>query len=117
MNERGGAIYGLLAAIGFVVVLMAIIFAVCMGNAGATQHRSLAPVASRYDDGDCQEYGDCDDGGDYGGYHGDYGGGGNGNRGRKGDNQRGDKNCHSFCGNTIIVPTPPGMGGGGGQRV
>jgi hypothetical protein len=35
-------------------------------------------------------------------------GGGNGNKGRDGDEQRGDRNCHSFCGNTIIVPTPFG---------
>lgn len=33
-------------------------------------------------------------------------GGGNGNKGRDGDTQRGDKNCHSFCGNTIIIPNP-----------
>lgn len=38
MSERGGAVYGLLAAIGFVVVVMAIMFAVCVGNAGAS-HR------------------------------------------------------------------------------
>jgi hypothetical protein len=62
---------------------------------------------THHDSGDCDWRGDCDDGW--------QGGGGNGNKGRDGDDQRGDKNCHSFCGNTIIVPTPPGMGGGGEQ--
>jgi hypothetical protein len=57
-----------------------------------------------HDDGDCDWRGDCS--GDW------QGGGGNGNKGRSGDDQRGDKNCHSFCGNTIIIPPLPGMRGG-----
>jgi hypothetical protein len=94
-DERGGAIGGLLAAIGFVVVAMAILFAVCMSNAGAqpTPARHRGSCDQRYDDGGRN----CNDGTQ---------GGGNGNKGRDGDTQRGDKNCHSFCGNTIIIPTP-----------
>jgi hypothetical protein len=49
---------------------------------------------------------DWDDCGGSGNYGRDQGGG-NGNKGRDGDDQRGDKNCHSFCGNTIIVPGLP----------
>lgn len=95
-REQGGAIYGLLAGIGFIVVAMAIMFAVCVNNAGADS------VARRHRPPSCdQGYDDagrnCNDGTQ---------GGGNGNKGRDGDEQRGDKNCHSFCGNTIIIPTP-----------
>lgn len=45
MNERGGAVYGLLAFIGAVVVLMVIAMAVCTGVAGAGQR----PCDRRYD--------------------------------------------------------------------
>lgn len=56
--------------------------------------------------------GECDGGGDRygdggGSSGGDYGHGQNGDQGDSGRDQ-----CHSFCNNTIIVPTPPGMGGG-----
>lgn len=112
MRQRGGAVGGLLAAIGFVVVVMAIAFAVCMSTTGASQSRSLAPAVTRHDDGgDCDWDGDCGDSGyNEGGYgqgRNSGGGGGNGNRGRKGDHQRsGRDSCHSFCGNTIVIPMP-----------
>lgn len=87
MNQRGGAIYGLLAAIGLVVVLLALFFAGCFANAGA--QRSLGPVQlvsherdGCWDDG----YDDCGRGG--GRYRNEYG-----NRGDQrrctGDNCRG----------------------------
>lgn len=91
MRERGGAIGGLLAAIGLLVVLMAIAFAVCVGTTGASQSRSLGRihlVSHRYDDGgDCDWNGDCGD--DYGGNR--YGGEGNHNDNRRcrGDQCRG----------------------------
>lgn len=58
-DQRGGAIYGLLAAIGFVVVAMAIVFAVCVSTTGASE-RSLAPVAAYRDGQDCERQSDCD---------------------------------------------------------
>lgn len=39
MNERGGAIYGFLAAIGLVIVLLALFMAGCFANAGASSRR------------------------------------------------------------------------------
>lgn len=112
MRERGGAVGNLLAAIGLVVVVMAIIFSVCMSTTGASQPHSLAPAVTRHDDCDSDWDGDCGDGSGYneGGYgqgRNSGGGGGNGNRGRKGDHQRsGRDSCHSFCGNTIVIPMP-----------
>jgi hypothetical protein len=114
VRERGGVVGTVLAGIGLVVVVIVLIlFAVCGDddNDNNSQHglaKTSFQLVSHYrggDDGDCWDE-DC--GGDYGGYHGDYGGGGNGNRGRRGDSQRGDKNCHSFCGNTVIIPDPTG---------
>jgi hypothetical protein len=105
--------------IGFVVV--ALVVGTCVACNDDDKKDSYAPtqlVSHRYDDGDCDPgWDDCggQDGDSYGRGYNSGGGGGNGNRGRRGDNQRGDKNCHSFCGNTIIVPTPPGAGGGGQQ--
>lgn len=99
MNERGGAIYGFLAAIGLVVVLIAIVFAGCFANAGASQPRS-APAVERHRQCD-DDWGDCDQGGG-------YGNGDRNSKGRDGDSQRGagHDQCHSFCGNTVIIPMP-----------
>ena len=106
-DERGGAIWGLLGAIGLVVVLMAILFSVCLANAGARPHSLGTVQLVSHQRDDCDPDWEPCDGGDYGGYHSDYGGGGNGNRGRRGDHQKsGRDSCHSFCGNTIIVPDP-----------
>ena len=110
MKQRGGAVTGLLAAIGLVVVLMALVFAVCMSSTSATQRRSLGTIQlvnherdRCYDDCDDDGYGRGGDGGDSGGHQG-YGGGG----GRSGDNdQRGDHNCRNFC---VYVPPPSGGG-------
>lgn len=59
MRERGGIFVDLLAAIGVVVVVLALIFAGCFSNAGASQPHSLGDRASfvAYHGGD-------DDGGD-----------------------------------------------------
>lgn len=52
-DERGGAIYGLLAAIGLVVVLMVLFFAGCFGAAGAQPRRChQRNERCRGDDGD-----------------------------------------------------------------
>lgn len=59
VSERGGAIGGLLATIGFIVVVMAILFAVCVSTTGASQH-SLAPVAAYHDGQECERQSDCD---------------------------------------------------------
>jgi hypothetical protein len=97
-DQREGAIYGLLAGIGFIAVVMVLAFAVCVSNAGANspyrRDRRQPSCDQSYDDGGGRN---CNDGTQ---------GGGNGNKGRDGDTQRGDKNCHSLCGNTIIVPSP-----------
>lgn len=63
MNERGGVIVGFLAAIGLVVLVMALVFAGCFGTASG-QPRSLGRsiVLVSYDDGD--------GGNDGGGYNG-----------------------------------------------
>ena len=100
-DERGGAIWGFLSAIGLVVVLLAILFAACFNSAtGQTvQHRSLGrPVLVRHDR-PCRA--DCDDGGGNGASGGDYGHGKNGDQGDAGHDQ-----CHSFCNNVIVVPDP-----------
>lgn len=100
-SERGGAIYGFLAAIGVLVVLMAIFFSACFNSAGAVPAgHSLGPVElirheSCYDD--CEGDGNGNSGGDYGG-------------GKSGDtDQRGDHNCRNFC--FYGIPAP-----GGGQQ-
>jgi hypothetical protein len=68
-RERGGAVYGLLAAIGFVVVAMAIIFAVCVSTTGAAPtHHSLGRIQLiRHERGgnDCDDSG-CNDYGNHG---------------------------------------------------
>jgi hypothetical protein len=95
-DERGSVVVGILAAIGLVVVIMGLILGGCFANAGASQvqRRHRQPSCDQgYDDGGRN----CNDGTQ---------GGGNGNKGRDGDEQRGDKNCHSFCGNTVIIPNP-----------
>lgn len=91
-QERGGAIYGFLAAIGFFVVVVVIAFAVCTGSAGAQpDHR---PAVERHQHrGDCRR--DCRD-----------------ERGQRGDRQV----CFAFCDDVIIVPTPWGNGSGGDQQ-
>lgn len=95
MHNRGSAVVGFLAAIGLVVVLLGLFLGGCFSSAGATQISRHHPSCdSNYDEDNGRN---CNDGTQ---------GGGNGNKGRDGDDQRGDKNCHSFCGNTIIIPMP-----------
>lgn len=104
-DERGGAIWGFLGAIGLVVVLMAIFFAACFNSASGTPaHRSLGRTEPIRHDRACDpNWDDCGRGS------------GNGNRGydgeggRSGDtNQRGDRNCRNICGNTVVIPDPRG---------
>jgi hypothetical protein len=85
MSERGGAIWNLLAAIGLVVVLLAVLFAVCLPTGGTQPARvSVGRVVLVSHRGECDpDWGDC--GGDY------YGGQGNRNDQRRcrGDQCRG----------------------------
>lgn len=68
-RERGGAIVGFLAAIGVLVVVMAVFFASCFSSASG-QTRSLGPaVEHHHRDGGGDRYGDG--GGSRGGDNGD----------------------------------------------
>lgn len=118
-RQRGQA--GAIVLIGIVILVLAVIglFAVCtpgeddhsLGRGPSAQSTRLASHEYR----DCDpEWDDCGYGG--GGNYGDGnygqgrnsgGGGGNGNRGRRGDRQdSGRDSCHSFCGNTVVIPMP-----------
>lgn len=115
-GQAGGAAYGFLAAIGVMVVLLAIFFSACF-NSATGQPRSLerARLIAYHndcrDDGYCgdgngsadDDRGDCDWNGNCGGnrYRNEYGRGKNGDQGRAGRDQ-----CHSFCNNVIVVPDP-----------
>jgi len=82
------------AFLGGVLVLNLLVAAPVYADRGG-RHRHQ-PSCDSYDNEDNGR--NCNDDGTQGG--------GNGNKGRDGDTQRGDKNCHSFCGNTIIIPNP-----------
>jgi hypothetical protein len=100
-KQAGGAIGGLLAAIGFVVVVMAVAFAVCMNTTGATQSRSMAPAYHERDEGDCDWSGDCGDDS----YHNEYGNRGDQNRRRN----RGSFSPGPFDRSPVtIIICPPG---------
>lgn len=68
-SERGGVIWGFLAAIGLIVVLMVIFFSACFSNVGATPaHRTLGRIELiRHERGgnDCDDSG-CNDYGNHG---------------------------------------------------
>lgn len=103
-SNRGGAIYGFLAAIGVIVVLMAIFFSACFSNVGAVPRRSLGRVELiRHDrcrhDRCGDRYGDGDSSNGNTGYDGE--GGHGGDQGDAGHDQ-----CHSFCNNIIVIPDP-----------
>lgn len=67
-DETGGAIYGLLAAIGLMVVLMAVFFASCFSSASG-QTNSMGPIVERHHRDGGDRYGDG--GGSRGGDNGD----------------------------------------------
>lgn len=106
---------GVIILIGIAILVLAVIglFAVC--TPGEDDHSLGKAQIAYHQDRDCDpDWDDCGygDGGNYG--DGNYGqgrnsggGGGNGNRGRRGDRQEsGRDSCHSFCGNTVVIPMP-----------
>jgi hypothetical protein len=106
-NDQGGAIYGFLAAIGVMVVLLAIFFSACFSNAGAQHSLGKIQLISHHRhhdrDRDGDQYGDGDNSNGNTGYDGEGG--------KSGDtDQRGDHNCRNFC--FYGIPQP-----GGGQKL
>lgn len=106
--------YAGLILLGFVLALAVLQAGLGRGPTGVWQTSPLgAWTAAWHGEDPCWDYGDCDgydrsggDGGRSGGHQG-YGGGG----GRSGDYDGGPgDDCRNACGNTIIIPGPPGQG-------
>lgn len=89
---------GWIGILVLIIVVLAFVglFALCTDH----DDNSMAPVSRHHShrcrDEDCQRDG-----------RGGYGNGDRNSKGRDGDSQEsGRDSCHSFCGNTVIIPTP-----------